>query len=64
VTCYELLGDDIVIFDKKIALMYLKVMKSLGLDINMDKSVLADDVDTFEFAKRTIIKGHDVSGLP
>lgn len=59
---YELLGDDIVLFDPEVAKVYLSVMKSIGLVINESKSVIASKA-VFEFAKVTGFKGMDVSAL-
>jgi len=47
---YALLGDDIVIYDDKVAQQYLNLMKSLGVSINMSKSVISQDFA--EFASR------------
>lgn len=60
---YELLGDDIVIFNGEVASEYLVLMRDLGLEINMSKSVVSKN-KTFEFAKITGHRGHDVSALP
>jgi len=49
---YEVLGDDIVIFDEQVASQYLLLMKELGVPINLAKSVVAKN-PTFEFAKVT-----------
>jgi hypothetical protein len=51
-----------VIFDKKVAMAYLSVMEDLGLAINLSKSVVASN-DSFEFAKVTGHKGHNVSAI-
>jgi hypothetical protein len=59
---YELLGDDIVIFDKLVAQEYLSIMASIGVPINESKSVIANNA-TVEFAKVTMYKGTDVSAL-
>lgn len=59
---YELLGDDIVIFDKKVAFQYLTIMAGLGVPINLSKSVVASN-ETFEFAKVTGHKGNFVSAI-
>jgi hypothetical protein len=48
---YEVLGDDIVIFRKDLAMYYLETMTSLGVDINPSKS-LSSKLGAFEFAKR------------
>jgi len=61
---YEVLGDDIVIFDKDVATSYLSVMRDLGVEINLSKSISSPDGTAFEFAKRTGFKGQDVSPLP
>lgn len=61
---YELLGDDIVLFDKEVAKAYLLLMKELGLEINLSKSVICKNGLTFEFAKVTGHNGKDVSALP
>lgn len=60
---YEVLGDDIVIFDTQLANVYLEVMKNLGLEINLSKSIVSHKLPTFEFAKRTFSNGNLVSGI-
>lgn len=60
---YELLGDDIVIFDKEVADSYLIQMKKLGVAINLAKSVIAPKKAVFEFAKVTGHNNKDVSAL-
>jgi len=47
---YAILGDDIVICNDDVASKYLELMSSLGLDINLGKSVISKDFA--EFAKR------------
>jgi len=59
---YELLGDDIVIFDSKVSVAYLDFMKKIGMEINEKKSVIARN-ETFEFAKVTGHNGHNVSAV-
>jgi hypothetical protein len=59
---YELLGDDIVIFDERVAKSYLSAMEGLGLAINLSKSVVATN-ESFEFAKVTGHKGENVSAI-
>lgn len=60
-TGYQILGDDIVIFNDKVATQYLKIMSLLGVKISFAKSVVSKD--TIEFAKRFVSKGHDLSPL-
>lgn len=59
---YELLGDDINIFDAKVASQYLLLMEELGVPINASKSVVARNA-SFEFAKVTGFRGHNVSAI-
>lgn len=59
---YEILGDDIVIFDTGIAMEYLRVMTELGVEINPSKSISSSRVG-FEFAKRTVLNGINVSAI-
>jgi hypothetical protein len=60
---YEVLGDDIVIFDSSLAKWYLHIMKNLGLEINLSKSIVSPNKPVFEFAKRTVIGSELVSGF-
>jgi len=60
---YEVLGDDIVIFDNHVAFYYLEIMKQLDVGINLSKSLTSERLQTLEFAKRTSVEGIDVSGL-
>jgi hypothetical protein len=60
---YELLGDDIVLFDPLVAKEYLRLMADFGVDINLSKSVIAVN-PSLEFAKVTIFKGENVSAIP
>jgi len=53
-----------VIFDKDIAETYLSIMKGIGLEINLSKSVCSPTGDVVEFAKKTMLKGENVSALP
>lgn len=54
-----MLGDDVVIFNKRVAQRYLVIMKDLGVGINLVKSVVSKD--TFEFAKRIIHQDSNLS---
>jgi hypothetical protein len=58
-----ILGDDLVIFDDKVAQSYLTLCKGLGVEINLTKSVIAKGKAVVEFAKRTGLNGYDVSAL-
>jgi len=61
-TNYEVLGDDIILFDSKVAKAYLQMMEALGVPINTSKSVCAT-VPVTEFAKVTSLRGKNVSAL-
>lgn len=57
---YALLGDDIVIADELVAKAYLSLITSLGVEINLAKSVISDS-GFCEFAKRWSTPFTDVS---
>jgi len=59
---YIILGDDIVIKDNKVAEIYKGQMKRMGVGISSAKTHVSKD--TYEFAKRWINNGIEVSGLP
>jgi hypothetical protein len=59
---YIILGDDIVIYNDIVAKEYIRVMARLGVDLSPAKSHVSKD--TYEFAKRWIRRGVEVSGLP
>lgn len=62
-TQYEILGDDLVIFDEAIAQEYLRIMEELGCEINLSKSIVSKSRPVFEFAKRTCWGENTVSGI-
>lgn len=57
---YALLGDDICIADKAVADHYLAIMRDLGVEINLSKSLVSSS-NVLEFAKRWRIGETDVS---
>lgn len=61
---YAVLGDDIIIWNKPVADQYLKVMKLLGVEIGLAKSIISPKGIGIEFAKKTLIMGQDVSPIP
>lgn len=60
---YEVLGDDLVIFEADVAREYLKIMADLGTEINLTKSIQSPERPVFEFAKRTVVGNQIVSGI-
>jgi len=61
---YALLGDDIVIANSAVAGRYLVLLKLLGVDCSLAKSILSPKGTAVEFAKRTFLAGVDVSPTP
>jgi hypothetical protein len=59
---YILLGDDIVINNDQVANKYKTIMTKLGVEISEAKSHVS--FNTYEFAKRWIYKGIEISPLP
>jgi hypothetical protein len=57
---YAILGDDVVIADRLVARRYLSIMKEIGVDISLAKS-LVSNTSSLEFAKRTWVEGRDVT---
>jgi hypothetical protein len=58
---YIILGDDIVIKNNKVANKYITLMTRFGVDISMPKTHVSKN--TYEFAKRWIQSGKEISGL-
>jgi len=63
-TNYALLGDDLVVGDSAVKAKYLEILKSLGMEVNVHKSIISETGRCMEFAKRTIYLGTDVSPIP
>jgi len=59
---YILLGDDIVIKNDEVAQKYKQWMNYLGVDLSDSKTHVSED--TYEFAKRWICKGKEITGVP
>nr|QWE48330.1 RNA-dependent RNA polymerase [Phomopsis viticola mitovirus 962_2] len=59
---YILLGDDIVIKDDRVAQVYVSIMTRLGVSISKYKTHVSKD--TYEFAKRWVKAGTEITGLP
>jgi len=58
---YAVLGDDVVIQDDDVAAQYLSIMKTLGVGVNLSKTVVSTNL--LEFAKRLRTRTHDVSPI-
>lgn len=59
---YALLGDDIVIGNEQIGKLYKEVISSLHMDYSPAKT--HESYDFYEFAKRIIYKGVEISPFP
>jgi hypothetical protein len=57
---YCILGDDIVIADSGVAGAYKELLAQLDMPISEQKTYVSDD--TYEFAKRWICRGSEVTG--
>ncbi|AHY03257.1 RNA-dependent RNA polymerase [Buergenerula spartinae mitovirus 1] len=58
---YLVLGDDIVIANNEVADAYLVLMKTLGVDINLSKSLISSQL--LEFAKMYLSPSGDISPI-
>lgn len=61
---YAVLGDDVCIWEQKVALAYKRFMEEYGITINLDKSTISEESPhIIEFAKRLFYNGEEISGL-
>nr|QXN75378.1 MAG: RNA-dependent RNA polymerase [Grapevine-associated mitovirus 3] len=56
---YLILGDDVIIANDSVAKEYMRIMSLLGLEINLQKSMIG--VNSCEFAKKWMIGQRDLS---
>lgn len=56
-------GDDLVIADSKVAEQYQRIVKDLGVEISLGKSLISNS-GAFEYAKRFYIKSGSVDCSP
>jgi hypothetical protein len=57
-TLYALLGDDVVISDGHVAERYLLLLRAIGVEVGLAKSIISSS-GVLEFAKRTVIVNSD-----
>lgn len=61
---YEILGDDVVIWNTKVGLRYETFIPSIGIPINSTKSLRGTATESqVEFAKRIGLNGRELSGI-
>lgn len=62
---YIVLGDDVAIADAKVAAAYHDIIKSIGIDISLSKSVVpTEGYNSWEFASKLMINGVVHNPLP
>jgi hypothetical protein len=61
---YAILGDDLVIGNRRVAVCYLRVLKDIGMEVGLHKSLISGGNIGLEFAKRTFHRGVDISPIP
>lgn len=61
-TPFVVLGDDVVIFDDRLAAKYKKFLKALDIPISLTKTF--ESKDFYEFAKRILYKGEEITPFP
>jgi hypothetical protein len=61
---YAILGDDLVIGNRLVAIEYLRVLKDIGMEVGLHKSLISGGNLGLEFAKKTFHKGEDISPIP
>jgi hypothetical protein len=63
---YTIIGDDIAIADQKVAQRYMELMPSLGVAVNLSKSLIHDEtlLVAGEIAKRLYVQGDELSSIP
>jgi hypothetical protein len=59
---YNLLGDDLVIGNKEVGEMYIRVIRSLGVEVSELKTHRSKHF--FEFAKRLFIRSQEITPFP
>jgi hypothetical protein len=60
---YQILGDDIVIWNSKVASAYVSKMESYGVFISKEKTLISPYFSSGEFCKRLFINGIELSPL-
>jgi hypothetical protein len=60
-TFYAILGDDLVLADKKVMEEYLRLLDEMGVKCGLHKSILSPKGIGLEFAKNTFSHGVNVS---
>nr|QIR30250.1 RNA-dependent RNA polymerase [Plasmopara viticola lesion associated mitovirus 27] len=62
-TDYAVLGDDLVISHWRVARQYLSILKMIGVECGLHKSILSHSGLGIEFAKNTFVDGTNVSPI-
>jgi hypothetical protein len=63
-TRYQIIGDDIVIFDYNVAKSYINILGEIGVKYNKDDTIWpSKDMKPYEIAKRLFRNGKEVSPI-
>jgi hypothetical protein len=60
---YAVFGDDVVITGRQVTKEWVRLMIALGVQISMHKPLVSTTDLGLEFAKRTYLRGEDVSAV-
>jgi hypothetical protein len=61
---YFVIGDDVVIFNRKVAIEYQNVLDSIGVKTDPVDSFYCHETHSLEIAKRLFRRGLEVSPIP
>jgi hypothetical protein len=62
---YIVIGDDVAIFQERVALKYKEIIEMLGVEINPNKSIISKGKTlSAEITKRIFIDGEEISPIP
>lgn len=60
---YEIVGDDIVLFNEEVYKAYWSLLERFGMPANPSKSIPSPTTSSAEFLKRTALNGEDLSPI-
>jgi len=61
---YQIIGDDIVIFDYEVSLSYIDILGEIGIDYNNQDTIWPyEGKKPYEIAKRLFRNGNEVSPI-
>lgn len=63
-TNYAVLGDDIIIANSRVALSYLSILREIGVEVNLAKSIISPRRFVLEFAKKFFVNSGTANMIP